>query len=228
MTAPDSPDEIRRAVRRAMLGHIPFDGWSRAAFDMAVADAGVDAVLARDAFPNGPADVLADAAAAGDAALLERMNPPEPRECPADRLTRAMALRLDHNAGREDAVRRGLTFLAAPGNAPLGMRLMMRTVDAVRTAAGDSATGLRGMARRNALASVYSAAMLVWLEDGSEAREVTRDFLARRLHPLTTAGSALEQGMAGAATIPRRMRAAAPGALPGPAVLDGEDGAAEP
>lgn len=228
MTAPDSPDEIRRAVRQAMLGHVPFDGWSRAAFDMAVADAGVDAVLARDAFPNGPADVLADAAAAGDAALLARMSAPDPDEDAADRLTRAMALRLDYNAGREDAVRRGLTFLATPGNAPLGMRLMMRTVDAVRTAAGDSATGLRGMARRNALASVYSAAMLVWLEDGSEAREVTRDFLARRLRPLTAAGGVLEQGLAGAATLPRRMRAAAPGALPGPAVLDREDGAAEP
>jgi len=216
MTAPDRPSDIRAAVREAMIGHVPFDGWSWAAFDLAVADAGVDRVLARDAFPNGPADVLADAAAAADAALLAEMGTADTESDPTERLKRAVRLRLDHNAGREDAVRRGLAFLATPGNATLGVRLLMRTADAIRTAAGDGATGLRGMARRNALAGAYSATLLVWLEDSSEGRETTWAFLDRRLRPLTGADRLLDSAAARAEDLPRRLRQAAPARLAPP------------
>ncbi|SDF51736.1 ubiquinone biosynthesis protein COQ9 [Limimonas halophila] len=216
MTAPDSPSEIRRTIREAMLGHVPFDGWSWDAFKLAVEDTGVDPVLARDAFPNGPADVLAATAAEADAAMLSAMERHGGDGDPAERLAEAIRIRLEYNAGHEDAVRRGLAFLAMPGNTRSAWRLLMRTVDAVRTAAGDTATGLRGMARRNALASVYSATLLVWLEDASEGREVTWDFLHRRLRPLTGAGSLADRGLARASELPRRLREAAPAALPLP------------
>jgi len=216
----ESASTIRARVAEGMVEHAPFDGWTRAAFDAAVADSGIDPVLARNALPGGPADALAAVAAHGDAALLDALANPTPDEGPADALARAIRVRLEHNAGREEAVRQGTAFLAAPANAPLATRLLHRTADAIRTAAGDCAPGPRGAARRAAVASVHAATLLVWLNDDSEGRADTWAFLERRLTAVIGAGTAAERGagrlgaaLAGfgrdAAAPLRRMRAGA-------------------
>ena len=50
--------ETRRKLLEATIAHVPFDGWSLTALKAGAADAGVDEVLARNAFPGGPGDLI--------------------------------------------------------------------------------------------------------------------------------------------------------------------------
>jgi len=65
--------------------------------------------------------------------------------------------------------------------APLGLRLLYNTVDAIWYAAGDTSTDWNFYSKRALLAAVYAATQLYWFEDRSPGAEETRGFLERRL-----------------------------------------------
>ena len=98
----------RRALLAALLDHVPFDGWTGKAMAAAAEQAGLDAGFAYRAFPRGAIDAIEyfnrvadeDMAAALAEEDLEAMRV-------RDRIARAVRLRLEQNAGRRDAVRRG-------------------------------------------------------------------------------------------------------------------------
>ncbi len=64
-----------------------------------------------------------------------------------------------------EAVRRGLSFLALPVNAPLGAKLLYRTVDDIWYAAGDRAADFSFYTKRGLLAGVVASTTLYWLDD---------------------------------------------------------------
>ena len=68
-----------------------------------------------------------------------------------------------------------------PFNAPLAMRLLYRTVDAMWYAAGDTSTDFNFYTKRATLAGVYSSTLLYWLNDRSPGSEATWGFLDRRI-----------------------------------------------
>jgi ubiquinone biosynthesis protein COQ9 len=179
---PKKLDAVRDKLLDATLAHVPFDGWSETALATGAKAIGVDAATAHRAFPGGALAMIEYFNERADremAAALARQEPAPPRL--RDRIALAIRLRLEANAGHREAIRRGLTFLALPQNAPVGAKCLYRTVDAIWHAAGDMSTDFSFYTKRALLAGVYSATVLYWLNDASEGFTRSWAFLDRRL-----------------------------------------------
>lgn len=166
----------------AVLPDVPFDGWSRNALAAAAQRIGWDEADLAALFPGGPRDAVAAFSRWADegmlAALAER-NLEAMR--PHERIAAAIRARLALLESHREAVRRALALLALPQHAPLALRLLYDTVDAVWRAAGDAATDFSFYTKRGLLAGIYAATMLYWLDDRSPGSAETQAFLDRRL-----------------------------------------------
>lgn len=165
----------------AILPHVPFDGWSDAAFKAGADDAGIDMPRALNAFPGGMPEVLAYNHRRHDQALIERLVREGGSGRIRDRIADAVRLRLELVGDQREAVRAGLSFLMLPGNATLGPKLLYGTVDAIWHAIGDKSTDFSFYTKRAILAGVYSTTLLYWLNDKSEGHAASWAFLDRRI-----------------------------------------------
>jgi ubiquinone biosynthesis protein COQ9 len=181
----------RDALIEAMLPDVPFDGWSRAALRAAARRIGVPAAEALALFPDGPAVFAACFSRWADRRMLDRLesSPLNQLRVP-ERVALAVNIRLEIVEPWREAVRRALTILSLPQNAPLALRLVYETVDGIWYAAGDSATDFSFYTKRATLAAIYAATLLYWLEDRSPGFADTRAFLDRRLTAAARIGQA--------------------------------------
>jgi ubiquinone biosynthesis protein COQ9 len=178
----DHPQEPTLSDRLldAALAHVPFDGWSRAAFDAAVEDTGIDPALALALFPRRGVDMALAWHRRGDermvaAVAAASMGPMRLRE----KVAYAIRLRLE-GADRE-AVRRGMALLALPAYAGEGARAMWQTADAIWNVLGDTSQDGNWYTKRALLSGVYGSTVLYWLGDTSEGAADTWAFLDRRI-----------------------------------------------
>jgi len=172
----------RDALIAAMLPDVPFDGWSRAGLRAAARRIGMPAPEALALFSGGPAEFVACFSRWADRRMLDRLeNLPADQLRAAERIARAVNIRLEIVEPWREAVRRALAILALPQHAPLGVRLLYETVDGIWYAAGDSATDFSFYTKRATLAAIYAGTLLYWLEDRSLGFADTRAFLERRL-----------------------------------------------
>ena len=190
MKSPLAESQRDRLIE-AMLPDVPFDGWSRAALRAAARRIGVPAAEALALFPDGPADFAACFSRWADRRMLDRLEslPLDQMRVP-ERVALAVNIRLEIVEPWREAVRRALTILSLPQNAPLAMRLLYETVDGIWYAAGDSATDFSFYTKRATLAGIYAATVLYWLEDRSPGFDDTRAFLDRRLAEVARIGHA--------------------------------------
>jgi len=105
-----------------------------------------------------------------------------------------------------EAVRRALAVLALPQHAPLGLRLLYQTVDAIWYAAGDRATDFSFYTKRSTLAAIYAATLLYWLGDSSPDFADTRAFLDRRLAGAASIGKARKRFETAIERLPNPLR----------------------
>lgn len=179
----DLPSSALRApLIAAMLAHVPFDGWSESALAGAAADLGLAPGRERLVFPDRSPGALVEAWLAQvnhtrEANLKGRLDNLKIR----DRILTAVSSRLDMMAPHKEAVRRALAVLAWPGNAPRAARSAWAAADVMWRAAGDTATDWNHYSKRAILAGVYSATLLVWIDDDSPDGADTRAFLERRI-----------------------------------------------
>jgi len=182
MIRPPERSAERDAAIAAMLPHVPFDGWTRRALRMGLADIGVAADEDELLFPGGSRDMLeaysdwADRTMAAEAARLDLAE----RRLP-ERVRAVIALRLARNRPYKEAIRHALALFALPGHARLAACCAARTIDAIWHAAGDRASDFSWYTKRATLAAVYAATVLYWLRDSSEDDAATLAFLDRRL-----------------------------------------------
>lgn len=173
---------LRDRVLEAALPHIPFDGWSLHAMRQGARDAGLTESDALRAFPYGAADMIAHFSAWSDRRMVAEM---ERRDVASmkvrERITTAVRVRLEQLAPHKEAVRRAMTIMALPTNAPVALRSLYHTVDAIWIAAGDTATDWNFYSKRGLLAGVLSTTVLCWLDDKSEGSVETWAFLDRRI-----------------------------------------------
>lgn len=181
----DDDDPIRAVKQRvlaAALPHVPFDGWSDAALEQAVADAGVDAYEAKLAFPRGGIDLAVAFHREGDREMVERLAATDLSAMRIrDRVAFAVRTRLEIAAPRREAVRKGATLFALPLYAADGARMVWETADHIWTALGDPSEDLNWYTKRMILSGVYSSTVLYWLGDETPGYERTWDFLGRRI-----------------------------------------------
>lgn len=165
----------------AALMHVPFDGWSETAFEVAVADVGVAPAVARGLFPRGAIDLAAAYHRRGDDAMVAALAARDLSELRfRDKVTLAVRLRLELIEDKE-AVRRGVTLFSLPMHAAEGAKLIWGTADRIWTTLGDSSRDINWYTKRATLSGVYSSTVLYWLGDDSLGNQATWAFLDRRI-----------------------------------------------
>ncbi|MGG7565248.1 COQ9 family protein [Rhodovulum sp. DZ06] len=180
-------EAFRDRLLDAMLMHVPFDGWSKAAMDMAMSDLAArgeapDPGLAKLAFPRGGIDAALAFHRRGDRQMEAAYAAADTDAMKIrDRVTFAVRTRLEIAEKHREAVRRGATLLALPIHAAEGAKAVWGTADAIWKALGDTSQDLNWYSKRATLSGVYSAVALYWLQDESEGRAETWAFLDRRI-----------------------------------------------
>lgn len=220
-------DSASDALLDAALMHVPFDGWSDETFKGAVADSGIDPVVARGIFPRGAVDLAVAYHKRGDALMVDHLKAANLDGMRfRDKVTFAVRARIEAVDDRE-AVRRGTTLFALPVYASDGAKLIWGTADAIWTALGDTSTDFNWYTKRATLSAVYSSAVLYWLGDDSLDGQATWSFLDRRIEDVMRIEKTkaavrdnrlLKPLMAGPEWLASRVRAPRPGreaGLPG-------------
>ena len=173
---------LRDEILLAALPHIPFDGWTSRAMRRGARDAGRDAAAAGRAFPYGAADMIAHYSDLADRQMVAEMERRGVAQMKVrERIATAIRVRLEQAEPHKDAVRRALSILALPTNAPTALRSLYHTVDAIWNAAGDTANDWNFYSKRGLLAGVFSSTVLCWLDDTSADNAETWAFLDRRV-----------------------------------------------
>ena len=178
-------DELRVALASEIAASAIFDGWTETALIAAAEAAGVDADIARLAFPKGPGQAMdmIDAWIMNIDAAMEA-------EWPAERLATLkirerirtlVAFRLEAVAHIDEAVRRALAIMAMPQNAPRALKIGWRSADIMWRLAGDTATDYNHYTKRAILGGIYSATLAVFVNDDSDGKVKSYEFLDRRI-----------------------------------------------
>ncbi|MEK9672873.1 MAG: COQ9 family protein [Rhodospirillaceae bacterium] len=173
---------VRDQVLEAGLAHVPFDGWTRKAFEAGAKDLGQGPEAVLRAFPGGMTDAADHFAVWSDQRmLLELSKRGLDNMRIRDRVMTGVQVRLELNAPYREAIRRLLSFLTLPVHAPLAARMTWRTCDHIWHAAGDRAADFNHYTKRGLLAPVYTSTVLYWLTDTSDDFVDTWGYLDRRL-----------------------------------------------
>jgi len=175
-------EALRERLIDAAVGHVPFDGWGDKALAAAAQDLAMAPALARNAFPAGAIEMIECHSRLADRRMVADFEQADKTGLKTrEKVALAVRLRLSANTAHREAIRRALTILALPVNAPLATRLLYRTVDAVWYATGDRSTDYNFYTKRMLLAGVYSTTLLYWINDKSPESTETWAFLDRRI-----------------------------------------------
>lgn len=175
-------DEIRLALAPEIALAAVFDGWSDKALESAAEVQGVDAAVARLAFPGGAMDMISAWVAAIDAGMEARFGHGELDAMPVpERIRTLVRFRLDETRGCEEALRRALAIQAMPQNIAASLKQGWASADRMWRLAGDTATDYNHYTKRAILAGIYTATLAVFVEDESGKKADTLAFLDRRL-----------------------------------------------
>lgn len=175
-------DDLRRALARVIPAEAAFDGWGDAAVEAAANRLGYPLEAARFAFGGDRVAMIDAWFASVDAEMLEKLSPDVLAKMKVrERITALVEARLDILLPNREALRRAVSILAFPSNAPKAAQLGWRAADVMWRAAGDTATDYNHYTKRAILGGVYTATLSVFLNDEGEGLSDTRAFLARRI-----------------------------------------------
>ena len=175
-------DELAAILAPAIAANAIFDGWSETSLNAAAEANGVDADVARLAFPGGAMDMIDAWISSVDQAMeaeltAEKLAAMKIRE----RIRSLVWFRLEQAEGLEEAVRRAMAVMAHPKNAARSMKMGWRSADIMWRLAGDTATDYNHYTKRTILAGIYSATLVCWIDDASDDKADTAAFLDRRI-----------------------------------------------
>lgn len=180
MSTAEEPRSARDTAIRAMLPHVPLEGWTARALRRGLADVGIAPDAGRSLFPDGTVGLieawrdLLDREMEAEAAQIT-----EPST--TKRVRALVLLRLRLLRPHREAVRRALAALTRLGAGTNAIRLAARTADAIWHAAGDQTSDFSWYTKRATLAAIYAATLLYWLREESEDDAASAAFLDRRL-----------------------------------------------
>ena len=173
------PDKAK--LLDAILPHVAFDGWSPAAFKVAVQEAEIPEAFAAATCPRGAVDLAIAFHQQGDAAMVAALKTTDLSELRfRDKVATAIRLRLSAVDDKE-VVRRGTTLFAMPHMAADGAKLIWGTADAIWNALGDTSRDANWYSKRMTLSAVYASVVLYWLGDDSLEGQATDAFIDRRI-----------------------------------------------
>jgi len=162
----------------ALLPNTGFDGWTSKALRQALTTLGRDPEEARLLFASD-ADMIEASFALADQRMIEAAAGLEGGL--TSRVRGTITLRLEQMAGDKEAIRRAISRLSLPGQAPRLARIIAASTDSIWFAARDTSADFSWYTKRFSLGTIWLATLLFWLSDESPEAEATIAFLNRRL-----------------------------------------------
>ena len=182
MVQPASLTELRLLLAPAIADAVAFDGWSDVAVRDAASAAGLDPAAASFAFSGGSMQMIEAWVQAVDAAMQAALPADQIAQLKIrERIRTLVQFRLDAIVHQKEALRRALSIMALPQNAPRTLALGWRSADAMWRLAGDTATDYNHYTKRMTLGSIYAATLAVYVNDSSDDHADTKAFLDRRI-----------------------------------------------
>jgi ubiquinone biosynthesis protein COQ9 len=181
--------DIKSAILRAALPHVPFDGWTDAVLALAAKEAGVPAAKLDKAFPGGGRDLVGFFFLWADKEMLKKMTAqPLHKMRVRDKIAAGVRARIEILSPYKLAFVKALA--ASRSGAP---RRVWTTADKIWWAAGDTATDYNHYTKRLLLSSVITATTLYWLADESRDNAATFAFLERRIDDVLKIGQKISR-----------------------------------
>ena len=183
-------NQIRIDLIRAMLTHVPFDGWTWKAMEQGAIDIGFEKKktssyrmkIFKDLFKNGSIDFIEIFSEIIDLEVKEKYDLLEFKpERVSEKIKKIIMIRLNLCQKYKEAVRTSISLTAMPINAKISLNILYRTCNSMWRIAGDKSTDFSFYTRRISLAAVYTSTLLFWLNDNSNDNVETEFFLDRRL-----------------------------------------------
>ena len=175
-------DELREALAPLIPANAAFDGWTEKALSLTAEQLGVPPERARLAFPDGPMQMIDAWFESIDRSMVEAWPPERVAALKVRARIRTLVFhRIETINPNKEALRRAFAILAQPQNAMAAARCAWRAADRMWRLAGDAATDFSHYSKRGILAALYTATMLVFLDDSSEGLTETQGFLDRRI-----------------------------------------------
>lgn len=176
-------DTLQQKILAAALPHVVFDGWTMATLERGAREAGLATAEAQQAFPGGVMEAIEAHSHASDEAMIDTLRNDYSLATMKvrERIATCVMVRLRRATPEREAVRRALAHVMLPWNAPKGLAMLHRTVDAMWREAGDTSTDWNYYSKRMLLGKVYMTTLYAWLDDESHDLRDTEAFLARRI-----------------------------------------------
>ena len=186
--------QVKIDLIKAMLPHVPFDGWSFEALEQGAIDIDFEQEknidvrmdIYRDLFKNGSIDFIdifsemIDMEVKNNYQLID----PKPERVP-EKVKTIILMRLSLCQKYKEAVRSSLPLTALPKNSKKSINILYRTCNSIWRMVGDKSTDFSFYTKRFSLSAVYLSTLLFWLNDTSSDQEDTSFFLDRRLNDIS-------------------------------------------
>jgi ubiquinone biosynthesis protein COQ9 len=164
------------------LRHVPFDGWTTNALKRGAIDAGSTEEEAIKLFGDNPLTMIEYYSHMLDRQMTESISKMDLSSMKIrEKIATCVFTRLQLMGPYRESAQKAAVLLSLPLNAPLGTRLMYKTVDEIWILCGDNATDFNFYTKRALLSMVYSSTLLYWFRDMSVDFANTREFLNRRI-----------------------------------------------
>ena len=179
----DAPSaRFRAQILDAFSDHAARLGWTGAAFEAAVKDAGLDPGEAALACTRGADDLIDAFAERADSAMLAALEDLDLASMRySQRVKAAVQVRLEAQAPYKETARAMTRALAARARAGQAARLLWRTADHIWRALGDTSTDENYYSKRAILCAVLGSTYARWFSDDSPGHEDTWAFLDARI-----------------------------------------------
>ena len=190
--------QIKIDLIRAMLTHVPFDGWTWEAMEQGAIDISFEKKrtsssrieIFKDLFKNGSIDFIDIFSEIIDLEVKENYDSIEakPERVP-EKIKKIIMIRLNLCQKYKEAVRSSISLTAIPKNTKTSFNILYRTCNSIWRMAGDKSTDFSFYTRRMSLAAIYTSTLLFWLNDKSNNNVETEFFLDRRLNDISKISS---------------------------------------
>ena len=187
-------NQIKIDLIKAMLTHVPFDGWTWEAMEQGAIDLGFEKKknasfrnkIFKELFKNGSIDFINIFSEIIDFEVIENYNliEPKPERVP-EKIKKIIMIRLNLCQKYKEAVRSSISLTALPINTKISLHMLYRTCNSIWRIAGDKSTDFSFYTRRISLAAVYTSTLFFWLNDNSNNNIETEFFLDRRLKDIS-------------------------------------------
>ena len=185
---------IKFDLVKAMLSHVPFDGWTWSAMENGAVDINFEKSqsaykridIYKNLFKNGAIDFIDVFSEIIDVEVKNNYNNLEtkPQRIP-EKIKKIILMRLSLCNKYKEAVRSSLSITALPNNSKISIKIIYRTCNNIWRMSGDKSTDFSFYTKRISLAAVYTSTLLFWLNDSSIDEENAEYFLDRRLNDIS-------------------------------------------